>query len=336
MKVLVTGAAGFIGSHLVARLIAEGHAIRALVRASTAAQRLDPSYVEIVRGDACNSQDVERAMDGCHLVFHMAVVRGNRDITVGGAKTVARAAVRTGVRRLVFPSSTRVYGLSRQGTLDERTPVRPDSAHGRFKAEAEQAILESPAKNPVAVIARLPLVLGPGGSAWRGVVQAVASGRFRLIGAGNNHYHPADVSDVIDGLLLCGTVRGIEGRTYILAGAESRPLRDIIAMLATLLDVTTSRSAIPAPLLRAYGRLNGMAVATAGRDLPLVERVQLFLQDYRFDLTRARSELGYSPRITIEEMLRRTVDFYRQRGFLPVRETSERLGPDSLSRPQQR
>jgi nucleoside-diphosphate-sugar epimerase len=334
MKVLVTGAGGFIGSHLVARLLAEGHSTRALMRASTDARRFDPSAVEIVRGDVCNPQDVERAMDGCHLVFHLAVVRGNRDITVGGTTTVARAAARTGVGRLVFPSSTRVYGLSRRGALDERTRLRPDSAHGRFKAAAEQAIRTSLAKTPVAVIARLPLVLGPGGGAWRGVFQAVASGRFRLIGTGDNHCHPADVSDVIDGLLLCGTVRGIEGRTYILAGAEPRRLREIIATLASLLDVTTSRVAFPAPLLRAYGRLNGIAVRTTGRDLPLFERVQLFLQDYRFDLTRARTELGYSPRISIEEMLQRTLDSYRQQGVLPLRAQSDSFGPESLPRPR--
>jgi farnesol dehydrogenase len=316
---LVTGATGFIGGHLVPRLIATGYEVRALARASSRAEALRSAGVDVVHGDVLNARDVDRAVEDCRVVFHLAVARGSRDVILGGTDNVARAAARAGVSRVVFASSTRVYGLTRQRRIDEGTPIKPDSRYGRFKAEAERVLLDHQEGGgaPV-VIARLPLVLGLGGHAWQGTIQAVESGRFRLIGAGTNHYHPVDVSDVADGLLLCGTVKGIEGRIYILAGDESRPLRAVIASLEHLLGTRTPRSAIPAIALRAYALLNAMVAACGGPTLPRFDRAQLFLQDFSFDISRARAELGYVPKVSVDETLRRTVSWYREQGRLTV------------------
>lgn len=321
MRALVTGATGFIGSRLVKRLVETGYEVRAFVRESSELGALVSLPIEIMRGDVRNAPDVERAVDECDLVFHLAVVRGRRDLTVGATEIVARAAARAGVARFVFPSSTRVYGLTSKRLINEATPIRPDASHGGFKAECEKLLLDRRAGNgPPVVIARLPLVLGSGDTAWRDVFLAVASGRFRCIGAGRNHCHPVDVSDAAEGLLLCGTVPGIEGRIYIIAGAEPRPLREIIGCIGRLFGVSTSRSVIPAVALHCYRLLNSIVFACGGPDLPRFDRVQLFLQDYRFDLSRARTELRYVPKVSLEQTLRQTGNWYRDQGYLSVRE----------------
>lgn len=317
MKTLVTGATGFIGYRLVKRLLELGHEVRAFARESSDLSALEPLRIEIMRGDVRDAHDVGRAVDGCALVFHLAIVRGNRQITIGGTENVARAAARAGVGRLVFPSTTRVYGAASGGPINEATPISPEASHGRFKAECEKRLLDRHASDglPV-VIARLPLVLGSGGSAWRDVFQAIASGRFRRIGAAHNHYHPVDVADAVEGLLLCGTVPGIEGRIYVIAGPESRPLAEIIGYLESTLGVKTSPSRIPAIALHAYRLVNRAVLACGGGGLPRFNRVQLFLQDFTFDLSRARNELGYVPKVGIEETLRQTSDWYRKQGCL--------------------
>ena len=301
------------------RLLEAGNQVRVFVRESSNVEALDLSRVEVVRGDLRNLLDVERAVNGCHLVFHLAVVRGDRELSVVATKNLACAAARSGVTRLVFPSSTRVYGMRANHGIDEQTPVHPDSRHGRLKLEAERRLLECDAHGPTrVVIARLPLVLGPGGTAWRGVVHTVASGRFRWIGRGDNLCHPVDVSDVVEGLSQCGTAPGIEGRVYLLGGPEARPLRAMIDRVAALLGVATSTSGIPATALHVYKRFNPVALACSGRDLPRFTHVQLFLQDSALVISRARMDLGYAPRIGVDEMLRRTVASYCRDQRLPM------------------
>jgi nucleoside-diphosphate-sugar epimerase len=317
LKALVTGATGFIGTQLVRRLIAAEWTVNALVRTTSECAEIESPAVDIVRGDMRIRGDVERAMDGCELVFHLAVDRGSRDMILAGAANVAHAAAQAGVPRIVFSSSAGVYRRIRNGLVDEDTPIGPDPGYHTFQAEAEEIFLDrwSRGGSPV-VIARVTS-LGPGGLPWLGVYQAIAAGRFRVIGQGTNHYQPMDVSDVVESLVRCGTVPGIEGRTYIIAGDRPYRLIEIIRAIEMELGVTTSRSAIPIAALRAYRGLNNLLLAGTGRKLPRQDRAAFFLYDRSFDVSRARSELGFSPKVSLEETVRRAADSYRAQGLLP-------------------
>lgn len=317
MRALVTGASGFIGTPLAKRLTAADFHVRALIRGTSEAAELESRGVEIVRGDMQSPADMERAIDGCELAFHLAVDRRSRASILAGAENVARAAAEAGVGRIVFTSSTGVYRKVRHGLVDEDTPIDPDPGYHSYQAEAERIFLDrwSRGGSPV-VIARVTS-LGPGSPPWRGVFEAIASGSFRMIGSGENHYQPIDVSDVVEWLVRCGTVPDIEGRTYILAGDRPHPLKDILQVIEDEVGGATSSSPIPTAALRAYRALNNLVVAATGRNLPRHDRASFFLYDRSFDVSRARDELGYSPQVPLREMIRRAVTRYREQGYLP-------------------
>ena len=298
MKVLVTGATGFIGRHLVQRLLREGYRLRALVRLETDSGWLDAHGVEVVRGDVCNAHVVECVVGGCQVIYHLAArtshgnqsVKDTYPVNVEGTANVARAALKAGVHRLVLASTTGVYGFTPNREINELTKVNPYSAYTISKVQAERLVLSHHERDglPV-VIARITSVFGPGYKTWIPLFQAIAAGQFRMLGSGDNYRHPGEVSDIVEGLFLCGTVKGIEGRTYLFAGNEPILLRDMIQLIQGELRAPALKRAFPAMPLRLYKLLNEVVRACGGERLPRFDRVRFFLTDEIFDLSRARA-----------------------------------------------
>jgi nucleoside-diphosphate-sugar epimerase len=328
MKVLVTGATGFIGRHLVERLITAGEHVKALVRPAAQAAWLDALGVEVVRGDIGDADAVARAADKCGVVFHLAATTESSGLlsrldvevaNIQGAENVTRAALRADIERLVFCSSVAVYGrIVRQRLIDENTETDPDSPYGESKVLGEQVVLSARQCHglPV-VVARISTVWGPGTASWLGLFQSIAAGQFRLIGKGTNYHHIADVSDIVEGLLLCGAVKGVEGRTYNLAGSESVQLKRLVEMIGEEVGTTRFPAYLPAAPLHVYRALDRMAVSLIGRKLPRADRLALFLGDRTFDISRARQELGYAPRIGSKDTIHRMAEWFRVHGHLP-------------------
>jgi nucleoside-diphosphate-sugar epimerase len=159
-------------------------------------------------------------------------------------------------------------------------------------------------------------VWGPGTTSWLGLFRNIACSRFRLIGAGTNFHHIADVSDVVEGLRLCSSIKGIEGRTFILSGSEAVQLRKLAEIIGEEVGTTSSSTPLPSAPLHVYRALDRMAVALIGRQLPRADRLALFLGDRTFDLTRAREELGYVPRIDLKDTIHRMAEWFRALGHL--------------------
>lgn len=315
MTTLVTGGTGFIGGHLVRRLVERGDRVRALVREGTDASGL--AGVEIARGDVCDEVAVNRAVEGCALVFHLAGLTNRRRnppselaaVNAGGTENVARATARAGMARLVLASSTSVYGLrGRDGMIRESMTPRPDSPYGRSKIDAERAARRVEADSELSVVAaRITSTLGSGSKAWRGLFADVAEGRLRFIGRGENRHHWADVSDIVEGLVRCGSTPEAGGRTYNLAGLDPMPLRRLISMIVVTVGGTDpSDSWLPAGALALYECANRATMGLVGRELPRRDRIEFFLSDRIYDLSKARDELGYVPRVPLEESIRRT------------------------------
>jgi nucleoside-diphosphate-sugar epimerase len=326
MNVLVTGATGFIGRHLIQRLIQDEHHLRALVRPQTDASWLEKLGVEIVRGDIRDYAATERATANCELVFHLAAKtealelprKAVQAVNVKGTSNVARAAVQAGVNRIVFCSSVGVYGrVIKNLAIDEKTEVKPDSPYGESKVLAERIVLSHHERDglPV-VVTRLTTVFGPGAVGWLGLFQAIASGRFRLIGSGNNHHHLADVSDAVEGLALCGYGNRAEGRTYIIAGSRPVQLRELAQMIAEEVGVTRLAAGPPVGVLHLYKIVNKFVYAWTGRRLPRADRIDFFLGDRIFDISRGRSEPGYAPKVSMREAVARMAEWFRSRHYI--------------------
>jgi nucleoside-diphosphate-sugar epimerase len=321
VTVLVTGGAGFLGRHLVRRLRDEGEKVRVLVRAGSDPEALGED-VEVVVGDVRNESDCERAIAGCSAVFHLAgitarVRRPKADflsVNVGGTANVARAAAAAGTRRFVLASTTGVYGTARDRAIDERTPPRPSSFYGYSKLSAERIALEHGRDGFQPVIARITSAFGAEAKSWAGLFRSVAEGRMRLIGAGDNYQHPAAAQDIAAGLALCGS-RGAGGGTYLLAGPEALTLRTMLELVAEAVGAEPPQPGLPDAPLRLLRLANELAPGLGAR-IPRFDRVEFFLSDRVFDISRAREELGYRPAIRVRETVRETADWLRERGEL--------------------
>lgn len=300
----------------------------ALVRPASDASALESLGVEVVRGDVRDQRAVELAVADCQIVYHLARPKLSaalsnaalHSINVEGTANVARGAARAGVERLVHCSSTAIYGhWIREGPFREDSPIRPDSPYAQSKALGEEAVRFHAGDHLPVVVARITTVLGPGSRGWIDLFRSVAARRLRMIGPGATHHHPADVSDIVEGLLLCGSVKGAEGRTYILAGNEPVLLRNLIQLIAEELDVRGNPPRmLPAAPFRLYLLLNDVVRTVAGTGLPRANGVTFHLSNRILDISRARQELGYSPRVTLPQAIHRTAEWYRTQGYLPL------------------
>jgi nucleoside-diphosphate-sugar epimerase len=321
--VLVTGATGFIGSHLIDRLLERGDEVTAFARMTADPSSLKRKGVRVVTGDVRNEREVDSAVDGSSIVYHLARAKGHgarpmsevKAVNVGGTSNIARAATRAGVQRIVHASSAAVYGSRpKQTPVSEDDALDPDSPYARSKAEGEAA-LRKDAGVPF-VIARITSVLGPRSLSWLPIFRSVKAGQLRLIGRGTNRLHPADVSDIVDGLILCGTT-GTSGKAYNLAGPEAITVADLRQAIASELraGVTSPRS-VPAAAIELYLWANQAVERLANVKLPRVESMVFLTSNRVLALSRSRAELGYDPRIDVRKAITRTAEWGRSKGLL--------------------
>lgn len=320
---LVTGATGFIGSHLIDRLLERGDEVTAFARTTADTSSLERRGVRVITGDVRSQREVESAVNGSSIVYHLARAKGHgarpisevKAVNVDGTSNIARAATRAGVQRIVHASSAAVYGSRpKRVPISEDDALDLDSPYAQSKAEGEAA-LRTHARVPF-VIARITSVLGPRCLSWLPIFRSVAAGQLRLVGKGTNRNHPADVSDIVDGLILCGTT-GASGKAYNLAGPAAITVADLREAIASELHsgVKSPRS-VPAPAIEVYLLVNRAAERLTGLKLPRVDSIAFLTGNRVLDLSRSRIELGYNPRIGVRTSITRTAEWGRSKGLL--------------------
>ncbi|HYO46240.1 MAG TPA: NAD-dependent epimerase/dehydratase family protein [Gemmatimonadota bacterium] len=322
---LITGASGFVGRALCRHLIQRGHRVRAFVRDPTSVVTLADRSLEIVAGDVLDAESLERASRGCAGVFHLAAVttwtpnpRGPLwSVNVEGTRNVARSAAAAGMQRFVLASSVGVYGGRPPPLADETTTPNPDTAYRESKLAAEEAVRSIALNEGLEhVIARLATVFGPGSDRWLAWVRTIAAGRFRMIGRGRNHLHEVHVADVVDGMERCMITSGISGKSYILASAEPVELGRVVESIADELGIALPSLRWPGGPFRALRLAEAGLRNRLNREPSLTQRYNLFLEDRRFSIARARTELGYNPRIDLLDGLTREARRFRDCGRL--------------------
>jgi nucleoside-diphosphate-sugar epimerase len=325
-RIAVTGASGFIGAHLVDRLLADGHAVVALLRHASHSAGLEERGVEVIRGDVTDPAAVARTVAGCPVVFHLARARAHSGlpirvvnrVNIGGAGIVAEAAAAAGAARLVLGSTLAVHGhRPRMQPLTEDAPIHSESAYARSKWAAEQEARSRAGSTISLAIVRITSVFGPGCTSWLSLIRSVAGRRLRLIGQGNNWHHPADVSDIVDGLARCGTAPALAHSVYNLAGPETVRMEELVRIIAGELGAHGPQPRpVPALPIRLYLRLNAFMDVHWSLALPRAGSAAFLTSDRRVDLSRAREDLGYVPSVGVRDGVRRTVAWYRERGLI--------------------
>jgi nucleoside-diphosphate-sugar epimerase len=325
MKILVTGATGFVGSHLTESLVQRGYTVKALARRSSNTTALEKLGVEIAYGDITDAASVEQAAQGCQQIYHLAAKmlepgtprKVYYATNVEGSQNVAQAALKAGVERLVYASSAGVYGVIRHPPVNENTALNPSSGYRETKFLGEQAVrsLHQSHQLPV-VIVRLPGVYGPGSLSILGLTQVVASKNFRMIGTGNNHDHLAYVSDIVEGLRLCGETPGIEGECYLMGDRQAATVRQIVDLIAQELGNDRPYGSLPIAPYRAFNALAEFTYKRFNYDLPRIHRYALFLADKVLDISKAQTQLGYNPQVPVTVGVPKTVQWFREKRYI--------------------
>jgi dihydroflavonol-4-reductase len=328
IKVLVTGATGFIGSALVRALLERGDAVRALVRPSSDLARLAGLEVETVSGDVTRPETLPPAVEGAEVVYHLAGMLGRYGVPesayhalhVEGTCNVLRACAGRPVERLVHCSSPGMLGAVApvEPPRDETSAHHPVSAYERSKSAAERAALPLAAELGVPlVVARPEFVYGPGDRHVLGLYRTIRRGAFFYIGAGDCLCHPSYVDDVVAGLIACASERARPLEVYHICGPRPVTIREWVTAIARALGVRPPWLHLPTAMVRAGAWAGEWAGRLLHVEPPLtLEGVRFFTESRAFSIEKARCELGWEPQVDVGEGTRRSVEWYRQQGLL--------------------
>jgi nucleoside-diphosphate-sugar epimerase len=328
MKTLVTGATGFIGSHLVDRLLEHGDTVRALVRASSDVSYLKERGVELVSGDITDPASLAAAVAGVDVVYHTAAMvsewgpwRDFETVTIEGTRNVLGAAAGAGVPRFLHVSTDGVYAHRYLGKrMTEETPLETRFAwwdyYRRSKLAAERLAWRYHADGRLAVTAVRPgVVLGERDRATQpGVVAFLRSKSAAYLGSGRNRLPCVYAGDVAALCRLAASEEKAAGQTYNAVSQETVTQRDLLAAIAEESGVELPRRALPLTLL--YVIALGMELASVlggHRSRPSMSRFGLTMigQDYQEDASKAKRELGWEATTPMREAVRRAAEWER-------------------------
>ena len=255
-NVLVTGAAGFLGSSLVDRLCRLGHHVRILLHDSTHLTS-HLGTVETVVADIRNAKSVADIAGGCGAIVHLAAKvhavddpgseKDYEAVNVDGTKHILEAAVRSGVNRIVFASSVKVFGEETSGCVDETQAPDPQTAYGRSKWRAEQLVSEYAARYGLTTVSlRLPMVYGPTkkGNLYR-MIEAIDHGRFPALPRLSAVRSLLHVENFVQAVLLCLRAPGFQQATYVVADSEPYCVTDLYDWLRAGLGKAPPRWRVP-------------------------------------------------------------------------------------------
>jgi len=322
VRVLVTGAHGFIGSHLVEKLVAEGASARALVSPWGSLENLSGvrhpnvrNQIEIVRADIGESESLRGVCDGVDLVYHAAARVADYGpaaafwrVNVEGTKNLVLEAERAAVERFVLVSSVAVHRYTGFRNADPRTlPLDGTlNAYARSKVAAENVLNAAQLE---AVIVRPGLwPFGPRDPNFGRLVAALRKGRLPLVDGGRAVINTAYSENLMDGLWVAGTVPQAAGNTYVIADAGAPSWKDVFTELARILGVPAPRLSLPGWFAEPLGETieRAYALAAPQAEPPLTRyRGALMRRDVHFSPTPAH-DLGYAPTVSWREGLART------------------------------
>ena len=245
MTTLVTGGTGFTGSHLVRRLLADGHVVRVLdTSRGLFADELTGLGAQLTLGSVTDEAVVERVTAGAARVFHVAAVFRQVNladsvyhrINAVGTRIVGEAALRHGVESFVYCSTQGVHGNVAAPPGDERSPIAPEDYYQRTKYEGEQEIAALAARGLPATTLRPMAIYGPGDPArFLFLFRAVRGGRFLMFGDGETFYHPLYIDNLVDAFLRASERPGT-GETYLIGDARYYSLNDLVRAVAASMD----------------------------------------------------------------------------------------------------
>jgi nucleoside-diphosphate-sugar epimerase len=326
-RVLVTGAGGFIGSHLVRDQLARGHEVVATDIDLTRLEGLGPTEdLQAARVDIRSTDELAPLLQGTDTVFHLAAAHLDvlkddayfHDVNVRAAADLVRRSGEAGVRRFVHCSTVGVYGPLASLPADEGTPPAPDIAYETTKLEGERAVLAaSSVCGPSTVVLRPSWVYGPYCPRTLKLVRTIARRRFFFVGEGSNLRHPIFITDMLEAFELAANCPAPKSAVFIAGGPDTVTVRELVQMIAEELGMDYRPPRLPLWFMHTACLATEKLMAVAGREPPFSRRsLKFFTESSTFDTSRAAHALGFRPRVATREGIRLTIRSFREQGIL--------------------
>jgi nucleoside-diphosphate-sugar epimerase len=326
MKVLITGSNGFIGSHLIERLLAHHYQIICFCRKTSNLQWINDLPVELAYGDVSDFQSLVSNISGLDFVYHLGgTLRANRPdeylkINVDGTKNLLEACRRNSpnLRRFIYVSSQAAAGPSRNGSpITEDDLPSPVSLYGKSKLLAEQVVFDYSKYFPVTII-RPPAVYGPRDDDILQFFKYIKFGIKPVMGNPQKNVTLIYVLELIRGIQLAAEHPEAENELFFMADHKYYTWKDILDTIASVMNKKAIMVCVPDFIV-------GVMAAISEKTARVFNKVAVFNQDktlemkqkyWLLDCTKAGQKLGFTPQISLQQGLQVTYEWYRSHGWL--------------------
>jgi nucleoside-diphosphate-sugar epimerase len=329
MKTMVTGGTGFLAGHLIDRLLNDGHEVRTLDLPESGVEKLGKSGVEVVECDLRDPEAVTRACRGMEVVFHVAALAapfGPRElfwgINVIGTENVITGCRAGGVKRLVHVSSpSSVFDGTDHVDADESLPYPKKfiSHYCETKAVSEQRALAANGPDLETVAIRPHAIWGPRDrNLLPRIISRAKAGRMFQIGDGTNIISTLYVKNGVDALMLASGAEAAPGKVYFITNDEPVRVWDFIKRILDHLDLPGPRGTLPYPAAYALGAAMEAAwtfLRLKGEPTLTRYTVAELAKNHSYSIARARKDLGYEPKVGVEQGLEKTFAWIDENGI---------------------
>lgn len=326
MRIFVTGGTGFTGAALVKQLLQDGHDVSVLDKnPGIALEELRALGAEIALGSVTDRELVARGSAGAEVVMHLAAAFREigvpdsvyKDVNVHGTRVVAEEAIKAGARKIVYCSTQGVHGHIDRPPGDETSPIAPADYYQQTKYEGELE-LEKFKDRIEYTILRPTAIYGPGDpERFHMIYKRANKGRFLMFGNGMTTYHPVYIDNLVDAFVKAMPAGTGAGEAYIIGDEHYYTLNELVARVGKALGKDVSVPHLPITPLIVAGHVCEKVCKPFGINPPIFpRRVDWFRQVRAFSIDKARRDLGYEPKVGIDEGLRLTGEWYRANGYL--------------------
>lgn len=332
MKILLTGSTGFIGQYLTKALIAKGYNCRCLVRDIKKAKSIFKGFennLELIIGDITDAKSLTGIVDSIDCVFHLAALMGHdsssedafkkfHKVNVNGVENILRECEKNPqIKKIIHLSSTAAYGILKTHNINEETECNPFTPYQVTKLEGEQLALSYNSKGLPVTVLRPCMIYGPGFKGDFLTMTKVAKlGIYPKFGLGQNLAPSLFILDLIAALIL-SVDKSKAGEIYLIGPAESSSQADVLGIIKNFLKKRVFYLYCPVFLAKILVSIQEVLLGALKKKPIITKRnIASITFDRILDISKAQNELGFSPKISLDKGLTKTLQWYKKEGLI--------------------
>lgn len=333
MKILVTGGTGFVGSYLVDALIKRNYTVRCLVRQTSNTTFLKKIGAELIYGDITDKKSLEKSVENIDVIFHLAAIKENFfidkkifwDVNFNSTKNLLDICHKKKIKRFIFCSTILVTGYPNRLPIDEKFPYEFHDLYQKTKGECEKLILKYFYEKGVPItIIRPAIVYGIGKCFVVDLARMIRNKKFVFLGNGNNKIHLVHIKNLIKSFILTIKKKDSIGQIYIIADEKPTKLKNLIKTISKTLGIKVRKIFIPVTVAEILGSiLNYIYSILLKLKIKKLDKnyikprtvVDLLSNNYFYDISKAKKELGYKPKM-IKNEIKNIVEYSIRNNYL--------------------